>query len=147
MNRKLLVTLLLFAISGGSAPCGENECEPQAVALVAKHQIERMKLGKKQLVCVSLPNYKDPSADFLKKINEQRLTLSPGSVCREPPKGIVILIIQCRKVSEQAVELRLEVDDMNLDSAHVASRLRTATYRIRVNGDQWKIDSYESTEK
>jgi hypothetical protein len=144
MKRNLEVTLLLVSICVGGGQSDHNQYEPDAIAVVAEHQLKEMKFPPEQLVCLSLPNYKDPKTQFLQKINGQGLHLRPGSSCWKPPRGFLLLLNDYQR-GKEGIEVRVEVDDMNLDGAHVTSRLRETKYELRFDNGQWKISSYSVT--
>jgi hypothetical protein len=137
------VILLFVCIWGATAQRAQTECESEAVASAAEHQIGQMKLGSGNLVCLSLPNYKDPKPEYLRKMNTRELHLLPGSSCWKSPRGFLLIIEKCSKPSHELMQIQMEVDDMNLNGAHVASRLRKVIYKLKLGDGQWKVDSYQ----
>jgi hypothetical protein len=145
MNIYFGVAVLVFVLGWNVAQKdGAKSFEPQALAAVAKHQLAQMQIHPRQLVCLSLPNYQDPDRSSLRQINRHDLHLRPGSECWKPPKGFLLLVNNYQQSDRTNIEIKIEVDDMNLNGAHVVTRLREATYRVRAEGQHWRVESYQA---
>jgi hypothetical protein len=116
----------------------------QALAAVATHQLEQMRLSPDQRVCLFLPNRHDPDRSLLKQINGHDLHLRVGSACSRHPEGYVLFVNKYQQVDRNNISIKVEVDDMNLGSAHVVTRLREVDYKLRADRKIWKIESSET---
>ena len=54
-----------------------------------------------------------------------------------------MLINSYDKTGADSVKIIIELDDMNLNNAHVVTRLRQSTYELRLTKQGWEIKSFE----
>jgi len=139
----IILILWITSTSANALQGPVNVYEPQALALVAKHEVEQMQAASDSFFCLSLPKHKDPSRVILKKINGQDLHLRRGSDCWKTPKGFLLLINSYDKTGADSVKIIIELDDMNLNNAHVVTRLRQSTYELQLTKQGWEIKSFE----
>jgi len=133
--------LFIAAACAVAQPHEVNSFDAQALATVAKHQLEQMRLPPDQRVCLSLPNHRDPDRSLLNRINGHDLRLRFGSACWRNPNGFLLLVNKYQQTDRGSIEIKLEIDDMNLGGAHVVTRLREVDYKLRGEGELWKIKS------
>src|SRR5882724_1406254 len=145
MKRYLrLIALIITSVCASAGQASANSYDPSALAVVARDQFDRINPSFRGLVCFSLPNYKNPKESTLNKINGKTLHLQPGTKCWKPPKGFLLLVNDYQALDSRSLVIKIEIDDMNLKGAHVVTRLREDTYKLKLEGQSWKIESHES---
>ena len=136
--------LFVAAACAVAQPHKASSFDAEALATVAKHQLNQMRLPPDQRVCLSLPNHRDPDRFLLSRINGHDLHLRFGSACWRSPNGFLLLVNNYQQTDQSSIEIKLEIDDMNLGGAHVVTRLREVDYKLRAEGKHWKIESSEA---
>ena len=145
MNKHLQIAVLILTfVSGSAGQASTITYNPQVLAVVAKDQLDRIDPSLRALVCLSLPNHEDPKPSSLKMINGETLHLQSGTKCWKPPQGTLLLIKDYKRLDSRSVAIVVELDDMNLDGAHVVTRVREDTYKLKLEGRDWKIESLKS---